>query len=519
MRTPGKSGRHRKGRARRGRDSGRSVRMRGWVVLLCTAACVGIAVLLIARSFLGSGAAPADPAERASLQTDESLTSTPKATPSTLQSSVRSGSASTESQPAPAEPAAAAGATGPWNTPLKSLTAEDLKKEAFDVVQQVMMDLPDSTDPLGMMGMLHDQFGDTAKAVKWWQATLARDPTHAYAYFAMARIALKNGEHEQTVELSRRARQISPKLPGVGQQLAEALLELGDPEEAAETLREELDDNPDSGGANYLLGQAYLQLKQYEQAIGHYRKALDAMPEDSRVCYGLAGAYGRLGQSDKAEQYREKFTQLRAREREASLARRRQATDVSWLAEIVAKTHTVAGKVYGGHRHFRKAEEHWRRAATLDANNAVSRQGLVELLMQSKREVEAAKICEQIREIQPENATCHLKLGLIRSQLRQFVAAEEALREAVRLAPDRPAGYRSLVEVLLQDDEKVSEAKALAEKLVKMEATAPNFMLLGKTCDRNGDAPGALAAMRRAAELDPRDEEIANAYRQLQKRP
>jgi Flp pilus assembly protein TadD len=112
-------------------------------------------------------------------------------------------------------------------------------------------------------------------------------------------------------------------------------------------------------------------------------------------------------------------------------------------------------------------------------------------------------IGEQLRQIDPGNPTYHLNAGTVYAELQQFDAAEEAIRKAIELKPNLAVGHRSLVRILLIRNRKLPEAKALAQKLVELEPSAPNYSLLGEACRRNGDVAGAREALRRALELEP----------------
>ena len=108
--------------------------------------------------------------------------------------------------------------------------------------------------------------------------------------------------------------------------------------------------------------------------------------------------------------------------------------------------------------------------------------------------------------------------GVLHAELQQWDAAEEALRKGIELAPQRTPGYRALVQVLMSANRKLSEAKALARKLAELKPDAGNYFLLSEVCEREGDLAGALAARRRAAELDPGSEKIRKAYKRLQQK-
>jgi tetratricopeptide (TPR) repeat protein len=393
-----------------------------------------------------------------------------------------------------------------------------LKKETFDVVRQLMADFPGSSYPIGLMGTVHNNYGSTAEAEKWWKNCLERNPKRADVYHVLGMAAMRKGEYEKVAELLRKAQAINPNLPGVHGRYAEAFLEMGKLDEALAALEKELRISPGLSNNYVLLGKIYLQRVENEKAVGAYTKALQLSPHDSGPYYGLATACARLGQRDKAREYMETFKKLRAKEDEASTTQRRATNKPRPTAQILVGTLIDAGREYYEHQQFGKAEEYWRRAAILDPVNTGCRLRLVDLYKRTGRGREAVEVCEQLQKIYPKNASYHLMTGVVLAELKRFDAAEGAMRKAIELAPKRAAGYRSLAEVLLLRDAKLPEAKALAEKLVALEPTARHYALLSKACFQNEDRFGALAAMKRAAELAPDNQKLQEAYKRLQER-
>jgi len=301
---------------------------------------------------------------------------------------------------------------------------------------------------------------------------------------------------------------------------------MGKPDEALAALVREIKISPGVCINHILLGQTHLQRKEYDKAKDAYARAVDIQPRESlgyyglvtTAYYGLATACARLGEKDKAENYTEEFKKLRAEEDKLISRQRRAIGRRVYEAEILAKTLTDAGLVYHGHKQFLKAEKQWKRAAVLDPANTLCRQQLADMYTRAGRPREALEVCEQLVKSDPKNATYALMEGVLLARLKRFDAAEKAMRIVIELAPKRAVGYRSLVKVLLMRNETLPDAMAIARKVVELEPTAGHYSLLGEACHRNGDRAGALAAMKRAAELAPDNERIQRAYKRLQER-
>ena len=421
--------------------------------------------------------------------------------------------------PAPAEAATepAPPAAGQAQAPDEQRRTEAaLKEEMFGVARQLLKDLPNDADAIGLMGTVCSIYGDTAGAVTWWQKGLEIDPRRASAYHAMALVARQKADYPKATELWRRAREINPDLQAMYYPYAEALLEMGKPEEAIAAAEKGLSIRPDDRETCLLLGKTYLQLKEYGKAADNYEKARRLRPDESRSYYGLAAVYARQGQTDKARQYTEQFKKLRDEEDRDRVDKRRSTDTQAQMVKPLSQIRAVAGRLYAAHGKLEKAEEHLRRAAALDPRDKVCRQELVDLYMGTGRKRQALTFLEQLRAIDPKDAVYHLNTGALLAALERFDAAEEAARKAIELAPDLAVAYRSLARILLLRNQRLPEAEALVRKLVELEPAAPNYGLLGEVCARTGNLAGARAALERAMQLDPGNEEFRAAYRRLQ---
>jgi len=396
------------------------------------------------------------------------------------------------------------------------MTVAMLKERALEVARRVVADFPDDPDAMDLMAKVHEFARHTEEAETWWRKCLQRAPGHAGAYHGLGKVALARGQNEKAAELWRKSQQANPKLPGVYRSYAIALLRLGRPEEAVDALGKEMTVSPPAEREDHvLLGQAYLQLRQYEKAAENYEKALQLRPDDPTTCYGLAAAYARLGRKDKAADYRARFKELEAKQDRTYGMRDRSADQRSWAVHNLVRTCAGAGHIYRVHGRRQEAEEHWRRGARLSPTNQPCRQQLVDLYVQSGRLRDALGVCRRLCQIDPANPAYHWNAGFVLSRLHQFAAAQEAVWKGIRLAPSQPAGYRALVQVLLASNANLSRAGAAARKLVELEPTAGNLVLLSEVCYRRGDLAGARAALKRALDLDPDNETIGQAYERL----
>lgn len=393
-------------------------------------------------------------------------------------------------------------AASPAHPDVSQPTPQAVKDEAFAVIRQLIADFPGDPEPVNIMGTFHMKFSETAEAEQWCRKCLEQHPLYAPAYHGLAVLATMKGDQQKAVELWRTAHEISPDLPGVYGMFAETLLAMGRSQEAAAAIEKEIKLSGGRGKYYAMLGQAHMQQRQYEKAAECYQKTVEMCPLASEPCYGLASACAKLGQANKAQQYMKKFQALRDEEERRGMDLRRGADDCSTPRVVLAEAHNEAGRLYAVHRRMEEAEPHWRRAASLDPRNTPSREALVDLCRLRGELPAAAAIAEELRQAHPEIAAYHLLAGGLLAELRRFDAAEAALRQALELAPAQPPVSRMLVRFLLARNQKLSEARTLAEQLVVMQQTAENYSLLGEVRRRTGDLDGARQALRQAMDLE-----------------
>jgi predicted Zn-dependent protease len=65
----------------------------------------------------------------------------------------------------------------------------------------------------------------------------------------------------------------------------------------------------------------------------------------------------------------------------------------------------------------------------------------------SNQNAEALRYYEEVMRLDPSDALVHMNIGRVSLRLNQLGRAEQAFKEVVRLAPDRPEGQDALGEV------------------------------------------------------------------------
>ncbi len=323
-------------------------------------------------------------------------------------------------------------------------TVEELKREEIEVVERLMEDLPGSSDPIALMGMVHNEQGNTARAIDCWQRCLKLNPRRADVYDAMGVVAQRKQAYEEAAAHFRKALEIEPTQFGAHFHLAQVLLGTGKAEEAVAALEEGIRIHPQESESYFLLGRTYLQLREYEKAKKNYLAAIKLRPNHTNAHYGLAGTCAKLGQREESRKYLERFKELKA-ERLDGIIAQAKTPDETLLRPVVARTYTSAGRIYRGHGKPAKAEQLWRIAARLDPTDVASRRELAQLYEASNRNQDALRICEQLCDIDPRRAEYYANTGVLYVRVDRIHAALSALEKAMKLEPEN-TNYRRMYE-------------------------------------------------------------------------
>jgi tetratricopeptide (TPR) repeat protein len=384
------------------------------------------------------------------------------------------------------------------------------------------LDYPEEPLAYALLGSAYYNTGQSETAVTQLRKCLSLNPDQADAYEVLARVAYEKGELEETVRLCREALKRGSASPDLRCRLGRALMDLGRAEEAIRELQSAAKLPRPGSEAFYLLGQAQLQAARYADAKSSFQRAVALMPDHTQAFFGLYTTCLRLGLAAEAEPYRRQFVELEAADRRCLVDRNSREDTLSGLPlvrQTVARTLFGAGQVYRVRNQKDKAAELLRKAAVLDGDNSTYRSALEAYYAQSKALAEGLAVFEQMAAEQPENSLNQLFVGRMRARMRQLDAAERAFLKVQEMAPAQPEGYRALAELYIRAGVKPVAAVASARRAVELEPSGVHYFTLSVACLGNKDRQGAIKAIQRAVDLDPKDAEYRDLLRQLQSEP
>jgi len=340
-------------------------------------------------------------------------------------------------------------------------------------------------------------------AAKEFQAALALNPGLVRARYQLAVCQFALGKTQEARQEFERLEKETRGDASVVYQLARLDLRAGDVETAITRLVRLVHDPPFPDTA-YYLGTAYLQKRELAPAEKWLQVAARADPRDFRIPEHLARAYQREGRKAEAEKQFALSSQLRQRYDQAS----QQAVACSQLLE----TKPVEEAKPACERLF-------------DPNDPDRLTTLGLLYGQHGRYEEAVKPLEEACRLDPDSFEINHDLGLSYFRLRRYGEARQPLEKAVALRPDFFGSNALLGATLftLGEDEAAYEVLGHAHALNPEDRDTANLLfketlILANKEQTQKKYASALAYLRTAGQLQPRDQEVQRRISELLRR-
>jgi tetratricopeptide (TPR) repeat protein len=375
-----------------------------------------------------------------------------------------------------------------------------LRAEQLQMAEKLVSVFPDSDDAMYLLGLVHNEQGNSEAAMKFWERSLSMDATRADANDSLGQACLLRDEYERAEGYFRKALAIDPTLSTANFRLASALVHQGKMQEAVMILEKA---HSLSTEGHRLLGEAYQSLKDFRKAKASYQEALKLNPHSAEAHYGLSRVCAQLGEAERSSEHFETFSALKKKSEEEARRVRDNYDTLAITRKSLAQTHTDVGRVYMTEGRAREAEESWMTASRLDPRNTLCRLQLAVLYQQTNRTREALKFYEEVARIDPADALVQLNMARVCVKLNEIERAERAFKEVIRLAGHQAEAHSSLAELYLRTRRNLPEAVQLAEMAVKIAPEAQYYALLAQAYAMNGNRAGALEAFNRAIELRP----------------
>jgi tetratricopeptide (TPR) repeat protein len=421
-------------------------------------------------------------------------------------------------------------------------------ESAAQLYRKVLAQEQENADALHLLGVLHHQRGEHARAVELIGRAAALRPNVPAFHANLAEAYRAQGQFERAAGCCRLALRQWPDFPEALSNLGLALQGLGKHADAVEQFRRAVHLRPDFALAHSNLGIGLRELGQFDEALSHFRRAAELEPQspEARTNLGqflvdhgqaeeglphcqeavrlqpdLAAAHHNLGNALRALG---KLVEARAAYLEALrldpnlaaahahvgliLQQEGQLGDaLTWLKQAVElKPEDATFWQYLAELHVDREEPGealpcWQRAVELAPDRAVLHSGLGWTLQEEGRPAEAGEHFRAGLRLQPDFAGAQLNLGGLHEELGELAEAEAAFRAALQMQPNFALPHARLATLLrgkLPDADRTALEQRLADAELGDGPRARLLFALAHVLDGQGDYAHAADCLGRA---------------------
>jgi tetratricopeptide (TPR) repeat protein len=156
--------------------------------------------------------------------------------------------------------------------------------------------------------------GDLKAAASAFEQITEADPQNPDGWTNIGRVLLQEGDTARARKVLEKSLAIDSKLPRTNFFYAKVLREDGDYDGAISHLKMVLDQFPRDRVVHNELGRVLFLEKRYADAVAEFEKTLAIDPEDLQAHYNLMLCYNGLGDDKKAEEHKERYLRFKADE-------------------------------------------------------------------------------------------------------------------------------------------------------------------------------------------------------------
>ncbi|HLN26326.1 MAG TPA: tetratricopeptide repeat protein [Gemmataceae bacterium] len=353
---------------------------------------------------------------------------------------------------------------------------------AAQLYQKILVQEQDNAAALHLLGVLHDQQGQHARAVEEIGRAVALRPNVPAFHANLAEAYRSLGQFDRAAGCCRTALRLWPDYPEAHCNLGLALQGLGRHAEAAEQFHRALRLRPDFAAAHNNLGITLRELSQFDDALDHFRRAVELAPD-------YPPARTNLGQ-----------VLLDRSLPEEALPHCQEAVR---LQPDLAPAHHNLGNVLRALGRLVDARSAYLEAIRLDANLAISHAHLGLVLQQDGQLGDALIWLKQAVELEPSNPGFWEYLAELHMELEEFAEAIPCWERALALEPERPSAHSGLGWALHEEGRPAEAGEHYRTALRLRPDFAAARMSLGGLHEEIGELAEAETAFREALDMQP----------------
>jgi tetratricopeptide (TPR) repeat protein len=368
----------------------------------------------------------------------------------------------------------------PLDVAQKALQAKDYA-EAAKQLQQHLATHNDDVRAWFNLAYAQTMTGESAAAIDAYEKTLALDSKLFQAHLNLSILLLDAGRVKDALPHLAAAVEAQPKNARACLLYAQGLLRAGDRAGARREFDNTLALDPQSAAALRGSGRLAIEEKNFPLAERQLAKALELDPKDASVLLDLGDLAAGAGDRAKAAAHYGRYVESNP---------------------TAAPVHRRLGGLYLEQKKTEPAIAEFEQAAKL-APAPEDDWNLGRAHAAAKKPDQAIPYLQRFRLAQPSNFDAALLLGQLLTQKRQFVSAQAALMDAIRLQPQVPDSYVDLANCLYLE-ERYQDTLAVLDRMAKLQIkeTPWSTFLRAISLDKLGFVQPALDSYKRFLALD-----------------
>jgi tetratricopeptide (TPR) repeat protein len=358
--------------------------------------------------------------------------------------------------------------------------------------------------------------------VETMQALVRSHPGVAAAHFALAHLAVRNGDLDVAATAVDRALELRPDWEEAALFKARILVSQKNAAKAQLFYEDYLRRYPSATNVRVHYARHLIDQKQWEKARDQFKQVAEEAPEDADAVYAVGLLALQTSRLDEAERYLKRTVELRPQNDQARIylgqvveQNKRYGEAARWYGEVGAGEHyfeaqTRLAIVIAKQGDLDKARQHLR---SVTAENDQQRVQLVlaeeQMLRDAKRYDEALTVLNGALERLPEDKDLLYARALIAEKLDKLPLLETDLRAILKKDPQNVNALNALGYTLADRTDRHSEAKEYLARALELKPDDP-FVLdsMGWLHYRTGNNVEAIKYLKRALGIR-NDAEIA----------
>ena len=356
---------------------------------------------------------------------------------------------------------------------------------ASQLYQRVLAREQGNAEALHLLGVLHHQQGNQARAIELISRAVAIKPNSHIYHANLAEAYRATGDFERAAGSCRAALQLWADYPEALCNLGAALQGMKQSAEAVEHLERALVLRPNFVVAHSNLGIALRDLGRKPEALEHFKRAVELDPGFAPAQTNLGQTLQDLGQAEEALPHCQEAVRLDPNSAvlHHNLGNTMRALErlvdakVSYLEALrldpkLALSNAHLGLVLQKEGQLADALVWLKKAVELEPANVDFWQWLAELHDEMEESAEAIPCWERVVAFDPDRASAHLSLGWALQDESRFAEAREHYDAAIQLQPDYAAAYLNLGGLQEELGEMAAAEKSFRTALEKQSSFA-----------------------------------------------